>query len=100
MEQSVTVTFVPSQLITWLIIGLVAGFLASTLVRGGRLGVLGSILVGLAGAVVGGLLVTILGVSAPAGLQGGILLGYFDIIISFIGAVLVLILVGALTRRR
>lgn len=100
MEQSVTVTFVPSQLITWLIIGLVAGFLASTLVRGGRLGVLGSILVGLAGAVVGGFLVTILGVSAPAGLQGGILLGYFDIIISFIGAVLVLILVGALTRRR
>jgi uncharacterized membrane protein YeaQ/YmgE (transglycosylase-associated protein family) len=100
VEQTVTITFVPGQLITWLIIGLISGFLASVILRGGRLGILGSIVVGLVGAVVGGFLVTLLGVQVPAVLAGGIELRYFDIIVSFLGAVLVLIIVGALTRRR
>jgi hypothetical protein len=45
MEQAVTITFVPEQVVTWLIIGLLAGFLASVVVRGKGMTTLGSLLV-------------------------------------------------------
>ena len=46
MNQPVTVTFVPEQVITWIVIGLIAGFLASIFVRGRGLGLLGNVIVG------------------------------------------------------
>src|SRR5688572_4784267 len=52
--QTVTVSFNFSQVITAIIVGLIAGALASVLVRGRRFGFLGSILLGILGAVVGG----------------------------------------------
>lgn len=100
MENAVTITFVPEQVITWLIIGLIAGFLASVLVRGRRLNTLSSIIIGLVGAVVGGLLFSLLGIQVSPTLAGGITLRYIDIIIAFIGAVIVLVLASAFWRRR
>jgi uncharacterized membrane protein YeaQ/YmgE (transglycosylase-associated protein family) len=100
MNNAVTVTFVPQQIITWLIIGLIAGFLASVLIRGRNVGTLSSIIIGLVGALIGGLLFTLLGIQVSPELQGGITLRYIDILISFIGAVIVLILAGAARSRR
>lgn len=99
LNQPVTITFVPEQLITWLIIGLIAGFLASVLVRGRGLSTLSSIIVGLVGAFVGGLLFTLLRLQVSPALAGGITLRYIDIIVAFIGALLVLLLVSGFRRR-
>ncbi|MEZ4670138.1 MAG: GlsB/YeaQ/YmgE family stress response membrane protein [Anaerolineae bacterium] len=100
MGTPVTVTFVPEQVVTWLIIGLIAGYLASLLVRGRAGDAQYSILVGLLGAVFGGFLFSILGIQVPQDLLNGFTLRYIDIIIAFIGAVLVLFVFGAVRRRR
>lgn len=100
MNTPVTITFVPEQVITWLIIGLIAGLLASVLVRGRRFGLWGSILVGLLGALIGGLIFTVLGIQVSPSLAAGITIRYIDILVAFIGAIIVLILVGAIWWRR
>jgi uncharacterized membrane protein YeaQ/YmgE (transglycosylase-associated protein family) len=74
-------------LIWWIVVGLVAGFLAGQLMKGGGYGVLADIILGLLGAVLGGWLFGMLGVGAGNGMIG-------SIIVAFIGAV---ILIG-LTR--
>jgi len=100
MDSPVTITFVPEQIVTWLIIGLIAGFAASILVRGRAVSATTSIMVGLIGALVGGLLFSLIGVQVSPVLAQGFTLRYIDIIVSFIGAVIVLILFGTLWRRR
>ncbi len=100
MNQPVTVTFVPEQIITWLVIGLIAGYLASVLVRGRNLSIGTSIIVGLIGAVIGGLLFALLQIQVPASLAGGITIRYIDVIVSFIGAIIVLALVQSFRRGR
>jgi uncharacterized membrane protein YeaQ/YmgE (transglycosylase-associated protein family) len=100
LDQPVTIQFVPEQLITWLIIGLIAGFAAMILVRGRGMNAMSSMVVGLVGAVVGGFLFTILGLQIPGWLAGGFTLRYIDIIVAFIGAVIVLVLVGWFWGRR
>jgi uncharacterized membrane protein YeaQ/YmgE (transglycosylase-associated protein family) len=74
-------------LIWWIVVGLIAGFLAGQLMKGGGYGVLADIILGLLGAVLGGWLFGMLGVGAGNGMIG-------SIIVAFIGAV---ILIG-LTR--
>jgi uncharacterized membrane protein YeaQ/YmgE (transglycosylase-associated protein family) len=77
--------------VVWLVVGLVAGWLASAVVGGGR-GVLGDIIVGIVGAFIGGFLFRALGLHAPfRGIAGTIL-------IAFVGAV-VLLTVLRLARR-
>lgn len=100
MNQPVTVTFVPEQIVTWLLIGLLAGYLASVFVRGRKMSIGGSIVIGLVGALIGGLLFTLLQIQVPAALAGGITIRYIDILVSFIGAVIVLALVRAIFWRR
>ena len=69
----------------WIVIGLVAGWLASAVVGGGY-GVIGDIVVGVVGAFVGGLIFRGLGVRAPWGGLAG------TIFVAFIGALVLLIL--------
>ena len=72
------------DIITWLVVGLVAGALASALVRGGGFGLVGDIVLGIAGAVVGGWTFHELGWQPPfAGVAG-------TIAVAFAGAVIVL----------
>ncbi len=97
---TITVTFDPQQVVTWLIIGLIAGFLANIVLRGGGRSATSNIIIGLIGAVVGGFLFTVLGIQTPTALNQGITLRYIDILISFIGAVIVIALFGGLWRRR
>ncbi|MFN8512119.1 MAG: hypothetical protein U0232_23505 [Thermomicrobiales bacterium] len=40
----------------WLLLGLIAGFLASMVMRGGGFGIIGDIIVGIVGAFIGGFL--------------------------------------------
>ena len=46
----------PGGVIAWLVVGLIAGFLAGRVMRGGGYGLVGDIVVGLVGAVLGGIL--------------------------------------------
>jgi uncharacterized membrane protein YeaQ/YmgE (transglycosylase-associated protein family) len=100
MNDTVTISFVPEQVLTWVLIGLFAGLLAGLLVRGRGLGIVSSIVVGLLGALVGGFLFSILGIQVPEAFRGGITLAWSDMFVAFIGAVIVLILFGGFYRRR
>ena len=100
MNSAITVTFVPEQIVTWLVIGLIAGFAASVLVRGRGRGALSSIIIGLVGALIGGFLFSFLRIDVSPALQGGFTLRYIDIIVAFIGAVIVLVLFGGFWRYR
>jgi uncharacterized membrane protein YeaQ/YmgE (transglycosylase-associated protein family) len=80
------------DLVTWLVVGLIAGVLAS-LVMGG-VGLVGDIVIGIVGAFVGGWLFRQLGVTTPfSGLAG-------TIFTAFVGAVVLLFLLRLVTRGR
>jgi uncharacterized membrane protein YeaQ/YmgE (transglycosylase-associated protein family) len=72
----------PGGLIAWLIVGLVAGFLAGRVMRGSGYGVFGDIVVGLVGAVIGGFLYGQV-VTGDYGLLG-------SIVVAFLGACLLI----------
>ncbi len=59
-------------LIMFLVIGLVAGWLAGNIMRGGSLGIAGNLVVGVVGAVLGGFLFGLLGLKA-VGLLGSLI---------------------------
>jgi len=79
------------EYVWFIMIGLVAGWLAGQLMKGGGFGIIGDIVVGVLGALLGGFLFRSLGVSAGGGLLG-------SIIVATIGAV-VLIFILRLMRR-
>ena len=54
--------FIPQSVIAWVIIGLLAGWLAGKLSRGHGFGCIANILIGLVGAVLGGWIFTQLGI--------------------------------------
>jgi uncharacterized membrane protein YeaQ/YmgE (transglycosylase-associated protein family) len=74
------------SLLWFLIVGVVAGWLAGTLVKGGGFGLVGDLVVGIVGALVGGFLFNALGVSSGGGILG-------SIIVATIGAVVLLFIV-------
>jgi uncharacterized membrane protein YeaQ/YmgE (transglycosylase-associated protein family) len=79
-----------TALIWFLLIGLIAGWLAGRVMRGGGFGVVGDMIVGVIGAFLGGWLFGVLGISA-----GG-LLG--SIITAFVGAVILILLLRLIRR--
>lgn len=80
-----------SALLIWLVVGLIAGWLASLIVGGGG-GILWDILVGILGAYVGGQLFRVLGLRVPLrGLPGTIL-------VAVIGAIVFLLLLRTVLR--
>jgi uncharacterized membrane protein YeaQ/YmgE (transglycosylase-associated protein family) len=82
------------DLLTWLIVGLVAGILSSAVAGGIGYGLLGDIIVGIVGAFVGGWLFTQLGLASPfPGLAG-------TIFVAFIGAVVLLFILHLIQRGR
>ncbi len=85
------ITLSASTVIWWLVVGLIAGFLASMVMRGGGYGVLGDIVIGIIGAFLGGFLASLLGIGA-SGLVG-------TIIIAFIGACILIALLRFFSRR-
>ena len=77
-------------LIWFLLVGLIAGWLAGRVMRGGGYGVIGDIIVGIIGALLGGWLFGVLGIHA-GGLIGAI-------ITAFVGAVIFVALLRVLRR--
>jgi uncharacterized membrane protein YeaQ/YmgE (transglycosylase-associated protein family) len=82
-------------ILAWILVGLVAGWLADTMMKGRGRGVLFSMVLGIIGALVGGFLASnLLGIPDP--LTG------FDLrtlIVSFLGAVILIAVVRALPGR-
>ncbi|MBA3557586.1 MAG: GlsB/YeaQ/YmgE family stress response membrane protein [Gemmatimonadaceae bacterium] len=80
--------------LTWIIVGLIAGLLASFVMGGIGYGIVGDIVVGIVGAFIGGWLFSRMGWSSPMGGLAG------TIFVAFIGAVLLLFLLRLLNRGR
>jgi len=78
-------------LIWFLLIGLIAGWLAGQFMRGGGYGVIGDMIVCVIGALIGGWLFGMLGIGA-GGLLGAI-------ITAFVGAVILIALLRLIRRR-
>jgi len=79
--------------VAWLIMGLIAGFIASKLVNKTGEGVFMDIVLGIVGAVVGGFIAQTLGFAGITGFN------VYSILISVLGAVVVLVVYHALARR-
>ncbi len=80
------------DLITLLVVGLIAGLLASIAVGGVGYGILGDIVIGIVGAFLGSWLFGALHLRVPFGGLGG------TIFVAFIGAVVLLLLLRVLRR--
>src|SRR5713226_1967920 len=79
-------------IIWWVVVGLIAGFLASLVMRGGGYGIVGDIIVGIVGAIIGGFLAGLLGFGT-SNLVG-------SIIIAFIGACILIAILRAVGYSR
>jgi uncharacterized membrane protein YeaQ/YmgE (transglycosylase-associated protein family) len=71
-------------ILAWIVVGLIAGWLAGRVMKGGGYGVIVDIILGILGGIVGGWIFGVLGIWHGGGMIG-------SIIVAFIGAV---ILVG------
>jgi uncharacterized membrane protein YeaQ/YmgE (transglycosylase-associated protein family) len=80
------------NLLWFLLIGLVAGWLAGRVMRGGGYGLIGDLIVGVIGALLGGWLFGLLGIAA-GGLLGALLT-------AFVGAVILIWLLRQIRRTR
>lgn len=75
----------------FLIIGLLAGFIAGKLMHGGGFGLIGNLVVGVIGAFLGGYLFGLLGLSAGGGLIG-------SLVTATVGAVVLLFVVKLIKK--
>ncbi len=81
-------------ILAWIIVGLIAGWLAGMVMRGGGYGIVGDIIVGIVGALIGGFLASALfGIPTPV---NGI--NVESIIVAFIGAVILVAIIRAVAR--
>ena len=81
-------------IVAWIVVGAIAGFITNMIMGGGE-GLIGTILLGIVGAVVGGWLAgTVLHVADVTGIN------IESIVVAVIGAVIVVALYRMLTRRR
>jgi uncharacterized membrane protein YeaQ/YmgE (transglycosylase-associated protein family) len=82
-------------IVSWLIVGLIAGWLAGVVMKGGGYGLVGDIVLGIVGALLGGFLaVNFFGLSGVSGIN------VESIVVAFVGAVIVLFAARLLRGRR
>jgi uncharacterized membrane protein YeaQ/YmgE (transglycosylase-associated protein family) len=82
-------------IIVWIVLGLVAGWLAGQVMKGGGYGVVGDIVLGIVGALVGGFLTgLVLGRDMVSGFN------IESVVVAFIGAVILIAVSRAFTGRR
>jgi uncharacterized membrane protein YeaQ/YmgE (transglycosylase-associated protein family) len=79
-------------MIWWICVGLVAGWATGKLMKGGGYGALMDIVIGIAGAVLGGFLMRTLGFAGSGGF-------IYTVIVAVIGAVVLLWLIHKVTGR-
>jgi uncharacterized membrane protein YeaQ/YmgE (transglycosylase-associated protein family) len=78
-------------IIEWIIVGLIAGWLAGKVMKGGGYGVLVDIILGILGGLLGGWLFGVLGIWHGGGILG-------SIIVAFIGAVILVAITRVIKR--
>jgi uncharacterized membrane protein YeaQ/YmgE (transglycosylase-associated protein family) len=79
------------EFIWFIVVGLIAGWLAGQLVKGGGFGVVGDIVVGVIGALLGGWLFGAMGIWPGGGLIGAI-------IVATIGAIILIFIIRLIKR--
>ncbi len=83
-------------ILSWIIVGLIAGWLTGLIMKGSGYGVIGDIILGIVGAIVGGFIA-----SAIFGIPGAVNgINVTSIIVAIIGAVILVAIVRALSGRR
>ena len=83
-------------ILAWIVVGLIAGWLASQVMRGGGYGLIGDIIVGAVGAVIGGFLAANL-LNMPDAVNG---INVTSILVAFVGAVILIALLRMVSGRR
>jgi uncharacterized membrane protein YeaQ/YmgE (transglycosylase-associated protein family) len=81
-------------LISWIVIGIISGWLAGLVMKGQGFGCLGNMIIGIIGALVGGWLAAAL-FNVPRAITG---INISTIVVSFLGAVLILYIAGLLKK--
>ena len=79
--------------LAWIVLGLIAGFIGSKLVNNRGEGIFLDIILGVVGAVAGGWIFNMFGASGVSGLN------LYSLLVAVVGAVLVLVLYHAVSRR-
>jgi uncharacterized membrane protein YeaQ/YmgE (transglycosylase-associated protein family) len=82
------------SIIGWLVLGLIAGFIASKIVNKTGEGVILDIVLGIIGAVVGGFLFSLIGAEGVTGFN------IYSMFVAIIGAIVVLLIYHAVSGRR
>jgi uncharacterized membrane protein YeaQ/YmgE (transglycosylase-associated protein family) len=82
------------SIIAWIVLGLIAGFIASKIVNKQGEGFFLDIVLGIVGALVGGFIFTALGATGVTGFN------LYSLVVSVIGAVVVLVIYHAVAGRR
>ena len=82
------------SIISWIILGLIAGFIGSKIVDSQGQGIWLNIALGIVGALVGGFLFSLFGSTGVTGLN------MWSIVVAIVGAVVVLLLYNAVAGRR
>ncbi|EPE97609.1 GlsB/YeaQ/YmgE family stress response membrane protein [Rhizobium grahamii] len=82
------------SVISWIILGLIAGFIGSKIVNKSGAGMLMDIVLGIVGAIVGGVIFSFFGASGVTGIN------IYSLVVAVIGAVVVLWLYHAVSGRR
>jgi uncharacterized membrane protein YeaQ/YmgE (transglycosylase-associated protein family) len=83
-------------ILAWIVVGLIAGWLASQVMRGGGYGLIGDIIVGIVGALIGGFLAATF-LKMPNAVNG---INITSILVAFIGAVILLAILRMVSGRR
>jgi uncharacterized membrane protein YeaQ/YmgE (transglycosylase-associated protein family) len=81
-------------IISWIILGLIAGFIGGKIVNKQGQGFWLNIAVGIVGALVGGFLFDFFGASGVSGLN------IYSMIVAIVGSIVVLLIYNAVTGRR
>ena len=79
-------------ILSWIVVGLIAGWLAGMVMRGGGYGLIGDIIVGVVGGLLGGWIATSL-LHIGAGMSG---INLESILVAFAGAIVLLVLLRIL----
>ena len=85
-------SLMPGGIIAWIFVGLISGWLAGKVMKGGGFGLIGDLVVGLIGSLVGGFLVSFFD-TGTAGFVG-------SIFVAFLGACVFIAIARAISGRR
>ncbi|MFN2103966.1 MAG: GlsB/YeaQ/YmgE family stress response membrane protein [Candidatus Promineifilaceae bacterium] len=81
------------NLVLWILLGAVAGWLASMIMgRDAQMGALANIVVGIVGALIGGFLFNLVGLTGSTGFN------FWTLIVAVVGAIVLLFFVGLIRR--